>query len=696
MDKFQKKFLEEATDLINELEDSLLKLEVNPNNQELIEKVFRAMHTLKGGGAMFGFEKVSGITHHLESLYEDIRDNRILLASELLSLSLEILDLIKSMLFDDKYDESVYDSLLEKIISYDYRAKEKIKEDNDDDSNNNIPKDDKDGSGMNTFFIVIHPDESIFDNGTNPLYLLDELCEIGKCASFPLIERIPVFDQLNPEKCLVDWNVLLATDKNENDIQDVFIFVEDDCRIEIIKLVPYDIFEHKGLISQIEENYKKTYSIDKNFIIQELTKNVNTTIKSEESKVSKTKTEETVVSDVTLPDRKSATTANISSIRVAAERIDDLMNLVSELVTTQARLSLYSDNQDSSELTIISENIQKLSRQLRDLAFSISLIPINSILTRFQRLVRDLSKELNKDISFTAEGTDTELDKTIIENLTDPILHIIRNSIDHGLESEEERLANGKSKTGNINMRAFHSGAHVLISISDDGKGIDPIKIKNKAISKGLIPENTDLPDKEIFDFLFLPGFSTAEKVTDISGRGVGMDVVNRKIQEVRGDVSIDSELGKGTTITISLPLTLSIIDGLLVRVEQTDYILPLNSVMKCYAVTPKDLDDNYQQVVVLDEEQIPFQNLRKEFKLESEMPEVMHVIIVSYDEFKVGIAVDNIIGEYQAVLKPLGKLYKDQDIFSGASILGDGSVALVVDPNKMIKKFSNDIITSN
>jgi two-component system chemotaxis sensor kinase CheA len=381
--------------------------------------------------------------------------------------------------------------------------------------------------------------------------------------------------------------------------------------------------------------------------------------------------------------------ASISSIRVSSEKLDSLMNLVSELVTTQARLSLFAEQNNIAELTGISENVQKLSRQLRDTAFSIVLIPIEHMLTRFQRLVRDLSNDLKKDVIFITEGAETELDKTIIESLSDPLMHIIRNSLDHGIEETQERIKKGKPKQGKITLKAFYSGANVHIRITDDGAGIDPEQIREKAISKGIIPPDKKLSNKEILDLVFLPGFSTAKKVTDVSGRGVGMDVVKRKIADIRGEVEIESELGVGTTIVIKLPLTLSIIDGLLVKVEDIHYVLPLSAVDKIYAVERKDLYNKFNNIVVLEGKQVPYFSVRKEFELSESTQDIEQVIVVNFEDNHVGLIVDYVVGEYQAVLKPLGRHYKKQEMISGATILGDGSIALVLDINKIIKLFS-------
>ncbi len=375
----------------------------------------------------------------------------------------------------------------------------------------------------------------------------------------------------------------------------------------------------------------------------------------------------------------------ISSIRVNSNKIDELVNLVSELVTIQAQLNLYAETSGDGDVVVLAENIQKLSRQLRDNAFEISLIPLQSELMRFQRLVRDLSKDLGKDIDFVIEGGDIELDKNIIEHLTDPLLHIIRNSVDHGIGMPDERIKAGKSPKGTIVFKAFYSGASVIIQVIDDGKGIDPKVIKNKAISKGLIDENVELSRKEIFDMIFLSGFSTKETVSDVSGRGVGMDVVKKKIGEIRGEVTMDSEVGQGTTLTLELPLTLSIIDGLLIKVANNQYVVPIANIEKIHAIGEVTIANNNNHVVSIGDQQFSYIDLRETFNVESSLENSEQLILVKFEDRKVGLLVDQVIGEYQTVVKPLGRFLKSQENLSGATIMGDGSIALVIDTNRLI-----------
>ncbi len=675
MDNFQKKFLEEAYDHVNDLEESLLELENNPANKAIIEKVFRAMHSLKGGSAMFGFEKISEFTHDLENIYDLVRNDKLAISSELLTLTLESVDHLKDLMNADNLDENELNAKQSFLLVEIQKIVRKVPLVSD---NIVVESETQEDEKTTTYYILFQPHEDIFNNGTNPLYLVDELHGLGEALIFPHLNNLPVLQELNPEKSYVYWEIILSTDKTLNDITDVFIFVEDNCTLDIQLLSDKNLVINKTFVKKIKKAFDKGEDIGFDSI-KEIADNLKPSMASKVKKAIQAKTN--------LTSKEST----ISSIRVSSDKLDNLMNLVSELVTTQARLALFSNEKDMPELSAISENVQKLSRQLRDIAFSIVLIPIENMITRFHRLIRDLSGELKKEVQFIAEGTDTELDKTIIESLTDPLLHIIRNSMDHGIETPEIREKRGKNRTGTIKLSAYYSGANVHIQISDDGNGIDPEMIRNKAISKGIITAETPLTPKETLDLIFLPGFSTATSVTDVSGRGVGMDVVKRKIADIRGEVEVDSVLGEGTTLTIKLPLTLSIIDGLLVKIDGTHYVLPLTAVDKIYAAEHDKVVNTFNHVVVLEGVQFPFFNLREEFKLSESTNRLEEVVVVHYEDKKVGLVVDNVVGEYQAVLKPLGKYYKNQDIISGATILGDGTIALVLDTNKAIKQFSNN-----
>lgn len=670
IDQFKNKFIEEATDNINDLEEALLLLEKNKEDQDLLERIFRAMHTIKGGGDMFGFSALGNFTHHLETTYDLVRNGKVEIDSKLLDITLVAVDHMKTLLANTKANPQINqksEEILQKIKVFSNIEILELREQTNENQEHK-PK---------TYFIHFEPDENIFANGTNPLFLIDELYTLGKCKVLAHLNKIPNLEKINPNFCYIYWEILLVTAEDVNAISDVFIFVEDQCQLEIHEVYQGDIFENNEFVKKIAVCEQKDTDIGINQI-QQLIK--ETTIAEEKTNSEQVNTKQNIAKENT-----------ISSIRVSATKLDQLMNLVSEMVTTQARLSLFAEKSGNNELQTIAENVQKLSRQLRDNAFDIALVPVETMLTRFQRLVRDLASKMDKKIEFVAEGTDTELDKTIIETLTDPLLHILRNCIDHGIESPNERVKKGKAETGKIILKSFYSGANVHISVQDDGAGIDPEKIRQKAIKNNLISKDANLSKKEILDLTFASGFSTSENVTSISGRGVGMDVVKRKINEIRGEVEIDSEIDKGTTITIKLPLTLSIIDGLLVQISDNKYIIPLSSVDKIYAVEHQKVKKSFNNIITLDGEQFPFYYLREEFDLEENEQQMEEIVLVKYEDNKIGIVVDNVIGEYQAVLKSLGKMYKKQDNISGATILGDGTVALVLDTNKLIKECSSE-----
>jgi two-component system, chemotaxis family, sensor kinase CheA len=743
MDQFKQKAIEEAYELIADLEASLLVLEDNSDDKNHISKVFRIMHTLKGNSAMFGFDYIAEYTHHIESIYDLVRNDKLKLNKDIFDLTLSSVDHLNLLLEDvnlaEEANKTRHTAKLGELMSFVKKintliesgvtfidldagkapqesapvpvtaAKEietsKVEEPKAPESSK---VEEKIAEAIEieevkekqfTFLVTINPHKELLQLGTNPVFLFDDLAELGQAETFAEIITDSIdFTPLNPTECHVIWRVFVSTTQGIDAIKDVFIFVESDCDLDIKQISEDTIFERKDYSNDIYKILEITETkslLDLQYLFET---NVKPTVKeTKPTKVSKSTVEEPkqdisvpVVAEVKLEKTSTAAKdAAATSIRVPSERLDTLMNLVSELVTTQARLSMFAETSDNTEVTAIAENVQKLTRQLRDIAFNICLVPIQNLLTRFQRLVRDLSAELKKDVELYIEGSETELDKSMIENLSDPIMHILRNSLDHGIELPEVREKLGKPKKAAIHIRAYYSGANVIIQITDDGAGIDLEKVRNKAISKGLVSAEANLSKKDIIDLLFLPGFSTAEKITGVSGRGVGMDVVRRKIMDIRGEVDVDSKQGAGTSISIRLPLTLSIIDGLLVEIDAVSYIIPLSVVDKCYAVEHTKIETAYNNIIVLDGEQIPFYYMREEFNCQSATPRTEQIIIVRFEEHRIGIVIDTIIGEYQAVLKPLGKMYKKQDIISGASILGDGTIALVLDSNKIIKRFS-------
>jgi two-component system chemotaxis sensor kinase CheA len=684
MDKLTAKFIEEATEHIQSIEQNMLLLENDPENPSYIEIIFRAMHTLKGAGSMFGFENISELTHDLENIYDTIRSGKRKITRDIFDITLQSIDHIKAQLqYRNEIPEENHHSQL--ILQ------QKIREIQDQPSgeasgplSSAAPRTRQEVSkDASTYYISFKPHINIFDNGTNPLYLVDELAGLGQSLVIPYLQQVPDLSSLDPYACYAYWEIFLATETDISTIHDVFLFVEDRCALEIHKISDSNLLNEKRFIRRIEKQGRDDHDIGINeaiIIADEFRDPVSTKVKK-------------AMVDAAAFGSKDY---SISSIRVSSDKLDQLMNLVSELVTTQARLSLYAQNDGSNELNTITETTQKLSRQLRDLTFEIALVPIDTLVTRFHRLVRDLSRELGKHVIFETMGTETELDKTIIENLTDPLMHIIRNCLDHGIESTETRLALGKPEYGKILMNAYHSSTNVHIEIIDDGAGLNLEKIRSKAIRQGMITEETVLSEKQIQELIFRPGFSTAEIVTDVSGRGVGMDVVKQKITGIRGEIAVDSEKNKGTKITLIIPLTLSIIDGLLVQVEDIRYVIPLSAIKKIYAIQHKQLGKSFNNQIMLDGNLIPYFSLRQEFECSDiDDQAIEQIILIEYENQKVGLVVDSVIGEYQAVLKPIGKHYKSQEIISAATILGDGTVSLVIDTSRIIAHFNSKFETS-
>jgi two-component system chemotaxis sensor kinase CheA len=370
-----------------------------------------------------------------------------------------------------------------------------------------------------------------------------------------------------------------------------------------------------------------------------------------------------------------------ATIRVPAERLDILVNLVGEMVTVQSRLSQISSVINNTDLLLVAEEVERLVTELRDNTMSIRMLPIGNTFNKFKRLVRDLSAELGKQINLVTEGAETELDKTVIERLNDPLVHLIRNSIDHGIEAPAIRERAGKPEEGTVKLTAEHSGANVLIHIADDGAGIDPEAIRLKAIEQGIITQDDDLTEKELYNLIFAPGFSMAKKVTNVSGRGVGMDVVKRGIDALSGTLEIESKKNEGTVITLKLPLTLAIIDGILVRIADAFFVLPLSAIEECVELTREDIRRMHgKNMTHIRGEVVPYIPLRERFKIAGEPPSIEQIIINRIGDGRIGLVVDQVIGQHQTVIKTMGKFYKNIKEVSGATILGDGTVALILD----------------
>jgi two-component system chemotaxis sensor kinase CheA len=635
-------YRDEARELLAELETSLLELEQTPDNQELIARVFRALHTIKGSGAMFGYDQIAAFTHDVENAFDLVRARRLSVTAELIGLTLAAKDHIRSLLEGGGTEEGEGIAAGFRLLVGDAvkAAPDQV-----------APPTAADGQdkGSKTFRIHFQPGAGCFLNGTNPLLLLRELAEMGQADAVARIGDLPDLESLDPEQCYTAWDVFLTTTSNENAIRDVFLFVEDESKLSI---EPIEAQEKKLAEILIERGAAPAEAIQAALAEQQHL-------------------------------RRRADSA--ATIRVPAEKLDQLVNIVGELVTVQARLSALAGGSGDPELMFVAEEVERLTGKLREHSMSVRMLPIGETFNKFKRIVRDLSASLGKQADLVMEGGDTELDKTVIDQLSDPLVHLIRNAIDHGIESPEQRVARGKPQRGTVQLSARHSGAHVLIRIRDDGAGLDREAIRARAIDRGLVSADAELTEEQAFELIFEPGFSTARKVTEVSGRGVGLDVVKRGIEALHGSLHIASRKGEGSTITLKLPLTLAIIDGLLVRVGQECFVLPLSNIIGCMERTEEDIRNAHgRDYVVVRGEMVACVPLRRYFGIGGEKPAIEQVIIAETHNGKCGFAVDEVIGHHQTVIKKLGGLCRKLDLISGATILGDGTVALILDAERL------------
>jgi two-component system chemotaxis sensor kinase CheA len=676
----------EALELLSDVEEAILDVEQDSGNAEHVNRLFRAMHTIKGSGAMFGFDDIADFTHHAETVLDKVRESAVPVNKNLIDLILASSDQIKIMLQASDGGAPVDVSRSEQIVA----GLKALLHDRDDAnafSSKNMETSDAAESMENekiTCRIRFRPGPSIFATGMDPALLLDELRDFGDCIVTAQTENIPALYDLDPEQCYIFWDITLTTNKSLDDIRDVFIFVDDESEIKIDEITcDADMAKDRKRLGEI--------LVERGDITK---KDVNKALSSqkqigellvESGAVSREKVHSALKEQQTVEKQKS--TVGSGSVRVPAARLDNLINLVGELVITQARLTQVSAGVNEAKLAAPVEEVERLAGELRDCVLNIRMLPIGTTFSKFKRLVRDLSSELGKEIDLKTEGAETELDKTVIERLDNPLVHLIRNSIDHGIESPEKRKASGKSPRGKIRLSAAHKGANVVITIEDDGGGLDAEAIKSKAIEKGLIETDNGLSESEIFKLVFAPGFSTNTQVTSVSGRGVGMDVVKREIEALRGSINISSKKGKGTTVTLFLPLTLAIIDGLLVKAGESRFVLPLSVVEECMEL-PKDHITNAHShhLISVRGELVPYIRLRKIFHLSGEHPPLEQITIVKSEGMRVGIVVDEIIGDHQTVIKSLGSMYQDAEGVSGGTILGDGGIALIVDVSKIIQ----------
>ena len=681
LSQFFEVFFEESFEGLDAMEAELLNLEPGNEDMETINTIFRAAHSIKGGSGTFGFSSVSDFTHVLETLLDQIRDGQRALTAEHVNFLLKSVDCLRGMLTalqaeqePDLTEANEIRQRFEVILgmaedtstTFDL-AEETLNE--------------------NTYQVDFRPYPHLFKTGNEPLYMISELAELGELETQVFFDAVPDINSLNAEECFLAWRFFLTTDKPVSAIAEIFEWVEDDSDIEIT--ICGGLFD-TGLADADAD-------ADADDEVEESSPRIEALPDKKENSMEQTDTsinKPQINSPAKNTDTKKASDSSATSIRVGIDKVDSLINMVGELVITQAMLSQIGE-QDVTETTItaLQEGLAQLAHNTRDLqenVMRIRMLPISFVFSRFPRLVRDISQKLNKQVELKLLGEQTELDKTVMEKISDPMVHLVRNSLDHGLETPEQRVAAGKDPMGTVTLNAFHQGGNIVIEIMDDGQGLNTEKIRSKAIANGLIQESDELSPDEINELIFMPGFSTSDEVSDISGRGVGMDVVRRNIQALNGSVEVASAPGVGSTFTIRLPLTLAILDGQLVRVAQHTYIIPLISIVESLQIdiskvsrVGKDLD-----VLRLRDEYIPILRLYNIFNHDGAIEELDKtlLVVVESDNHKVGLLVDDLLAQQQVVIKSLEANYQKVDGISGATILGDGRVSLIIDISGLIK----------
>lgn len=669
LSQFFEVFFEESFEGLDTMEAELLNLTPGEEDLETINTIFRAAHSIKGGSGTFGFNSVAEFTHVLETLLDQIRQGERELSTEHVNLLLKAVDCLRGLLGElqaEQEPDLSQATTLKKQFEI-VLGEEQV------DSVLNEPSKVKAEAEVNTFQIDFKPHHHLFKTGNEPLFMISELAELGELETQAFLDDIPDIKDLSSDECYLHWRFFLNTSEQEAAIKEVFEWVEDDADIKIELcggLFDEDAAHTAGANEKNSDSTEQT----------ELASDVKKVPDKPKSKAS--------------ADKKTTSAPESTSIRVGIDKVDSLINMVGELVITQAMLNQLSEQEiTESTITSLQEGLAQLAHNTRDLqenVMRIRMLPINFVFSRFPRLVRDIAQKLNKQVELKLLGEQTELDKTVMEKISDPMVHLVRNSLDHGLETIEQRVAAGKDPVGTVTLNAFHQGGNIVIEIMDDGQGLNTQKIKEKAIANELIAADCNLTDDEINELIFMPGFSTADAVSDLSGRGVGMDVVKRNIQSLNGSVEVSSAPGVGSTFTIRLPLTLAILDGQLVKVAQHTYIIPLISIVESLQIditkvsrVGKDLD-----VLRLRDEYIPILRLYQIFNHQNaiESLDKTLLVVVETDNQKVGLLVDDLLSQQQVVIKSLEANYQKVDGVSGATILGDGRVSLIVDISGLIK----------
>jgi two-component system chemotaxis sensor kinase CheA len=695
LSQFHEVFYEESYEGLDAMEQGLLEMDIESPDDEVINTIFRAAHSIKGGSGTFGFNQVAEFTHVVETLLDEVRSGDRAMDQVIMDLLLVSVDCMRSMLQElqsgedpDLSDAKELKAQFEAILNGESAPQAGTINDSaasdgsggGDDNGELAAENDTSGQGYLIHFV---PEETMLQTGNEPTRMFRQLAEIcDNCievtASFG---RMPALTLLNPEHCYLSWDIKITKAVDRAEVDEIFEWVIDDAEITITELWAEDVADNESTAAEVENGQPQDSAPEAAVEPAPAAEPIASSEAAEQPDKAKA------------PAKAKAAAPESSSIRVSIDKVDSLINMVGELVITQSMLGQLGENFDISRVQRLQEGLAQLehnTRELQESVMKIRMMPISFVFSRFPRLVRDVSRSLNKKIDLVLSGETTELDKTVMEKIGDPMVHLIRNSIDHGIETPDIRIAAGKPETGTVQLNAFHQSGNIVIEIKDDGAGLNKERIHQKAVENGLIEPSTILQDEQIFDLIFQPGFSTAEAVSDLSGRGVGMDVVRRNIASLNGSIEVSSETGLGSRFVIRLPLTLAILDGQLVRVGDEVFIFPLVSIVESIQMDDKAINHvgGHSDVLQLREEYVPIVQLHEIFSVNKVVkPDDDNIIVVvETDGEKLGVVVDELLGQQQVVIKSLEDNFKKVEGISGATILGDGTVALIVDVSGVSK----------
>jgi two-component system chemotaxis sensor kinase CheA len=667
LSQFRQVFLEESAEHITTMESILLGLRSAADDVESLNAIFRCAHSIKGGAGSFGLTNLVRFTHALENLLEQLRSSKLVATGDVIEILLQSIDVLQELLHAEEgaAPPAVAAVLIERMQAFTGAAVSAAP----------APESSPAPVALeHSYTINFEPFAGIFESGSEPLLLLRELSELGTVSSCKLLlDKMPAFDALNPERCYLSWTISLSSASSKEEILEVFEFVDHLAKISVESAQNADVPSQPALLSNTEDDTRS-------LTISNAPRAVSTEVAS-------------------APTKLPAAGGESNSIRVPTDKIDRLIDLVGELVIAHVMTEQMVEKFTPECLPQLKEAVSAMQRNMRELherVMSVRMMPVGTLFQRYTRTVYDIARATGKNIDLEIQGGETEIDKSLLELLGDPLTHLIRNSADHGIETPERRLALGKPEQGHIRLSAQHRAGRIAIEITDDGAGIDPVRVRAKAVERGLIGVNAKLNDQQLKMLIFEPGFSTRDKVSDLSGRGVGMDVVKRNIQQLNGTVTLQSVPGEGSTVTIELPLTLAILEGLIVRVQDRKVVFPLLSVVEMVSPSAGQISRVAEQgeAMTLRGEAIPLLRLYRYFGLperasDEEWAESVSgphqdpprlVVIVESGGKKVGMEVDELMGQQQVVLKSLERHLHRVEGLMGATILGDGHVAPIID----------------